>query len=70
MMTLTMLIATSWNGWGTAVGTCSVHSWNDGLDRDDGSPPMGMKYQAQLQPDNEPPQERETSRWRRSARLR
>jgi WD repeat-containing protein 23 len=46
-------IATSWNGWGTSLGTCSVHSWNDGLDEDEGLPPMGMKYKAKLEPDEE-----------------
>lgn len=40
--------ATSWNGWGTAQGTCSVHSWSDGTEDDEGDPPMGRRVNARL----------------------
>lgn len=41
-------IATSWNGWGMATGTVSLHSWNDGNDNDEGDPPMGTNYNYRL----------------------
>jgi DDB1- and CUL4-associated factor 11 len=47
------ITATSWNGWGMATGTCTVHSWNDGADTDEAEPPMGAKVNAQLQWDPE-----------------
>lgn len=30
-----VIAATSWNGWDHGLGTCTVHSWNDGLDSDE-----------------------------------
>ncbi|KAF2460418.1 WD40-repeat-containing domain protein [Lineolata rhizophorae] len=33
-----VIAATSWNGWGLNGGTCTVHSWNDGGDEDEGEP--------------------------------
>lgn len=30
------------------TGTCTVHTWNDGLDEDEGSPAMGNRVNAQL----------------------
>ncbi|KAK4540622.1 hypothetical protein LTR36_009052 [Oleoguttula mirabilis] len=30
-----VIAATSWNGWDHGLGTCTVHSWNDGLDGDE-----------------------------------
>ena len=41
-------IATSWNGYGMSHGTCTVHTWNDGLDYDEGDPAMGYRVDAQL----------------------
>lgn len=29
-------------------GTCTVHTWNDGLEEDEGSPAMGNRVNAQL----------------------
>ena len=62
-----MIAATSWNGWDHGLGTCTVHSWNDGRDEDEvdeegegdrfankkslGSTPMGARVTAQLQHD-------------------
>ncbi|KAJ5116247.1 hypothetical protein N7456_000595 [Penicillium angulare] len=43
-----VLAATSWNGWGLASGTCTVHSWNDGADNDEGEPPIGKSYDDKL----------------------
>ena len=40
--------ATSWNGWGMATGTVTLHSWNDGNDDDDADPPMGTNYNCRL----------------------
>lgn len=33
-----VIAATSWNGWDHGLGTCTVHSWNDGHDSDEGEP--------------------------------
>nr|POE90104.1 lec14b protein [Quercus suber] len=30
-----VIAATSWNGWDHGLGTCTVHSWNDGVDADE-----------------------------------
>ncbi|OAL56614.1 WD40 repeat-like protein [Pyrenochaeta sp. DS3sAY3a] len=46
-----MIAATSWNGWGTSQGTCTVHSWNDGLSEDEAEPKIGRRVNAQLQHD-------------------
>jgi len=46
-----MIAATSWNGWGTSQGTCTVHTWNDGLEEDEGEPRVGRRVNAQFQHD-------------------
>ncbi|TKA74680.1 hypothetical protein B0A55_04702 [Friedmanniomyces simplex] len=33
--TAPVIAATSWNGWDHGLGTCTVHSWNDGVDGDE-----------------------------------
>ncbi|CAK1359650.1 LEC14B protein [Cercospora beticola] len=33
-----VIAATSWNGWDHGLGTCTVHSWNDGQDTDECAP--------------------------------
>ena len=30
-----VIAATSWNGWDHGLGTCTVHSWADGIDADE-----------------------------------
>lgn len=30
-----VIAATSWNGWDHGLGTCTVHSWTDGVDGDE-----------------------------------
>ncbi|KAF2724657.1 WD40 repeat-like protein [Polychaeton citri CBS 116435] len=30
-----VIAATSWNGWDHGLGTCTVHTWNDGADGDE-----------------------------------
>ncbi|KAK5164350.1 uncharacterized protein LTR77_010046 [Saxophila tyrrhenica] len=30
-----VIAATSWNGWDHGLGTCTVHSWNDGVEADE-----------------------------------
>lgn len=32
-----------------ATGTCTVHSWNDGAEEDEGQPLMGMSYDGKLE---------------------
>lgn len=49
--TLLTVSATSWNGWGTSQGTCTVHSWNDGVEEDEAEPKIGRRVNAQLQHD-------------------
>ncbi|KAF2090133.1 WD40 repeat-like protein [Saccharata proteae CBS 121410] len=46
-----VIAATSWNGWGTSLGTCTVHTWNDDMEDDEGEPPMGQRVNAQLDHD-------------------
>jgi hypothetical protein len=41
--------ATSWNGWGTSQGTCTVHTWNDGTENE--GEKMGKRVNAQLEHD-------------------
>ncbi|KAK3069911.1 hypothetical protein LTR53_011373 [Teratosphaeriaceae sp. CCFEE 6253] len=33
--TAPVIAATSWNGWDHGLGTCTVHSWNDGAESDE-----------------------------------
>lgn len=40
--------ATSWNGWGLSTGTCTLHTWNDGVDSDEGDPPVAGNYDSRL----------------------
>jgi len=48
-----MIAATSWNGWNETQGTCTVHSWTDGVEEDDGEPLPGQKFDAKLVPGRE-----------------
>lgn len=32
-------------------GTCTVHTWNDGLDEDEAEPKMGQRVNAELRPE-------------------
>ncbi|KAJ5377477.1 LEC14B protein [Penicillium cataractarum] len=45
-----MIAATSWNGWGLSSGTCTIHSWNDGADEDEGDRSIGRCYDHKLRP--------------------
>ncbi|KAI9719156.1 MAG: hypothetical protein M1828_006338 [Chrysothrix sp. TS-e1954] len=46
-----VIAATSWNGYGMTQGTCTIHTWNDGLDEDEGEPGMGQRVDAKLDHD-------------------
>jgi len=46
-----MIVASAWNGYGMSSGTCSVHSWNDGAEDDEGE--MGLRVDQQLKADPE-----------------
>jgi WD repeat-containing protein 23 len=48
VLTVHVLTATSWNGWGMATGTVSLHSWNDGAEDDEALPAMSSNYNARL----------------------
>lgn len=50
-MLMSLPAATSWNGWDHGLGTCTVHSWNDGMDSDEAEPKMGARLTAQLEHD-------------------
>lgn len=46
-------------------GTCTVHTWNDGLDTDEAEPAMGLRVDAKLKQDrslyfDDTPRERPT----------
>ncbi|KAI9703290.1 MAG: hypothetical protein M1836_007856 [Candelina mexicana] len=43
-----IIAATSWNGWGMGTGTCTMHSWNDGAEDDEGEPRMGARVDQKL----------------------
>lgn len=43
-----VIAATSWNGYGTLWGSCTTHTWNDGLDEDEGEPKMGNRVDDKL----------------------
>ncbi|KAI9825987.1 MAG: hypothetical protein M1819_007488 [Sarea resinae] len=45
------IAATSWNGWGMSSGTCTLHTWNDGLDEDEAEPEMGVRVDQKLEHD-------------------
>ncbi|KAL5398913.1 hypothetical protein PMIN04_009478 [Paraphaeosphaeria minitans] len=49
--TAPVVAATSWNGWGNTSGTCTVHTWNDGMEVDEAEPQLGRRVNAQLQHD-------------------
>lgn len=51
--TAPVIAATSWNGWGTSMGTATVHSWNDGMEDDEGEPPMGRRVNARMEYDED-----------------
>ena len=46
-----MVVASAWNGYGSSRGTCSVHSWNDGGEEDEGLPKMGVRVDGKLRHD-------------------
>ncbi|KAI9740957.1 MAG: hypothetical protein M1818_004563 [Claussenomyces sp. TS43310] len=45
-----VVAASSWNGYGMATGTVSVHSWNDGAENDE-TESMGLRVNGRLQRD-------------------
>lgn len=46
-----MIVASAWNGYGMSTGTCTVHSWNDGAEDDEGD--MGLRVDQRLNADPE-----------------
>lgn len=52
------------------MGTCTVHSWNDGMAEDDSFDGKGARVNAQLQPDDESTANDDTDARIRSARRR
>ncbi|KAI9827101.1 MAG: hypothetical protein M1826_006465 [Phylliscum demangeonii] len=48
-----VIAATSWNSWGMGAGTCTVHSWNDGVDDDEGEAGMSRGVDEMLRGEDE-----------------
>ncbi|CAG8973298.1 hypothetical protein HYALB_00000060 [Hymenoscyphus albidus] len=44
-----IIAASALNGYGSATGTCTVHSWNDGAEEDEGEPRMGYSVNQRLE---------------------
>ena len=61
-----VVAATSWNGYNMSTGTCTVHSWNEGAEDDEGTPQMGRRVNERLEHEdhyyNVPKPARRTSR--------
>ncbi|CAH0046166.1 unnamed protein product, partial [Clonostachys solani] len=45
-----MLVASAWNGGDLANGTCTLHSFNEGADGDEGEPELPVNLDEKLQP--------------------
>ncbi|TQS33951.1 hypothetical protein Golomagni_05689 [Golovinomyces magnicellulatus] len=43
-----IIVASSWHGHGSDIGTCTVHSWNDGANDDEAEPKMGRRVDEKL----------------------
>ncbi|RKF78135.1 LEC14B protein [Golovinomyces cichoracearum] len=43
-----VIVASSWHGHGSDIGTCTVHSWNDGANDDEAEPKMGRRVDEKL----------------------
>lgn len=43
------MAATSWNGWGMARGSCTVHIWNDSAEGDEADPKAGTRVNERLE---------------------
>jgi WD repeat-containing protein 23 len=65
-----MIVASAFNGYGSGTGTCTVHSWNDGAEEDEGEPKMGLRVGPQLEHDPLLYERRARSRPSSSARAR
>jgi WD repeat-containing protein 23 len=52
------------------MGTCTVHSWNDGIETDDDFADKGRRLNAQLRAEDEVVEEDTTARTRQSRRRR
>jgi len=59
-----IIAATAWNGWGAGLGTCTIHSWNEGLDDEDSNSTKPAIYDARMILKDEMPSR--SSRWRRA----
>ncbi|MCJ1308255.1 hypothetical protein MMC25_001908 [Agyrium rufum] len=47
-----LIAATSWNGYSADSGSCTVHSWNDGVGDDEAEPKVGRVLDARLREDD------------------
>ncbi|CAG9945710.1 unnamed protein product [Clonostachys rosea f. rosea IK726] len=45
-----MIVASAWNGHDLANGTCTLHSFNDGVEGDEGEPELPMHMDSKLKP--------------------
>ncbi|KAG9240177.1 WD40-repeat-containing domain protein [Calycina marina] len=46
-----VIVASAWNGYAMSTGTCTVHSWNDGAEKDEADPKMGYRVNQKLEVD-------------------
>ncbi|QSZ30820.1 hypothetical protein DSL72_000378 [Monilinia vaccinii-corymbosi] len=46
-----MIAASAWNGYGAEQGTVTTHSWNEGAEDDEAEPKMGLRVDAELEPE-------------------
>lgn len=64
-LTSSLSLASAWNGWGMLTGTCTIHSWHEGVDEGDAEP---ARVDKELKHDDDLYEN--TTRPRRSGRLR
>jgi len=43
-----LIAATSWTNWKKSGGTCTIHTWNDGVEDDEAEPKMGRGVNHEL----------------------
>ncbi|KAI9778257.1 MAG: hypothetical protein M1839_008281 [Geoglossum umbratile] len=44
-----IIAATSWNGWGMSTGTCTTHTWNDGVEEGEADPNKSIRVNERLE---------------------
>ncbi|KAH8667425.1 WD40-repeat-containing domain protein [Tricladium varicosporioides] len=47
-----IIVGSAWSGYGMSTGTCTLHSWNDGVEDDEAEPKMGLRVNEKLEVDS------------------